>query len=291
MRRTPRERLWCGAAAACRDLTLLDHLVLIDATWESGDGAEDRAEELLESLGLLGNRLVARKEAGRRSWSPATTRISPPGRPHRRGHPRGVAHDPRSELAAPRVRPDLRHGGARLARPAPDRRRRSGRTAPRRRLRYALVQAATPGTPSIIALVGLVAAYLGPMDREADAGAVAKPEDGRPSPVPPLPQRCAVIVVPPALVVFSATTALPEPVLDALTAGVELGREHTVRVEDGGLGIASWERAAGSMAGDRSRRRRLLRVSPVDHDQRRLTVAEPDGSIVLPRADRRRAPG
>ncbi len=39
-----------GAPTAYRDLTLLDHLVLIDATWGRGDGAEERAEEHLDSL-------------------------------------------------------------------------------------------------------------------------------------------------------------------------------------------------------------------------------------------------
>lgn len=39
-----------GAPAAYRDLTLLDHLVLIDATWGRGEGAEERAEELFDSL-------------------------------------------------------------------------------------------------------------------------------------------------------------------------------------------------------------------------------------------------
>ena len=39
-----------GAPTAYRDLTLLDHLVLIDATWGRGEDAEDRAEELLDSL-------------------------------------------------------------------------------------------------------------------------------------------------------------------------------------------------------------------------------------------------
>jgi ABC-type multidrug transport system ATPase subunit len=39
-----------GAPTAYRDLTLLDHLVLIDATWGRGDGADDRAEALLASL-------------------------------------------------------------------------------------------------------------------------------------------------------------------------------------------------------------------------------------------------
>ena len=39
-----------GAPTAYRDLTLLDHLVLIDATWGRGDGAEDRAEQGLDAL-------------------------------------------------------------------------------------------------------------------------------------------------------------------------------------------------------------------------------------------------
>ena len=39
-----------GAPTAYRDLTLFDHLVLIDATWGRGEGAEDRAEALLASL-------------------------------------------------------------------------------------------------------------------------------------------------------------------------------------------------------------------------------------------------
>jgi ABC-type multidrug transport system ATPase subunit len=39
-----------GAPTAYRDLTLVDHLVLIDVTWGRGDGAEERADELLLSL-------------------------------------------------------------------------------------------------------------------------------------------------------------------------------------------------------------------------------------------------
>ena len=39
-----------GAPTAYRDLTLLDHLVLIDATWGRGDGSDERAEGLLASL-------------------------------------------------------------------------------------------------------------------------------------------------------------------------------------------------------------------------------------------------
>jgi len=40
-----------GAPATYRDLTLVDHLVLIDSTWgRVGDGAEDRADEILELL-------------------------------------------------------------------------------------------------------------------------------------------------------------------------------------------------------------------------------------------------
>ena len=39
-----------GAPTAYRDLTLFDHLVLIDATWGRGDGSDERAEGLLASL-------------------------------------------------------------------------------------------------------------------------------------------------------------------------------------------------------------------------------------------------
>ena len=40
-----------GAPATYRDLTLVDHLVLIDSTWgRVGDGAEDRADTILELL-------------------------------------------------------------------------------------------------------------------------------------------------------------------------------------------------------------------------------------------------
>jgi ABC-2 type transport system ATP-binding protein len=40
-----------GAPATYRDLTLVDHLVLIDSTWgHVGDGADDRAEKILEQL-------------------------------------------------------------------------------------------------------------------------------------------------------------------------------------------------------------------------------------------------
>jgi ABC-type multidrug transport system ATPase subunit len=39
-----------GAPTSYRDLTLLDHLVLIDATWGRGDGSDERAEGLLASL-------------------------------------------------------------------------------------------------------------------------------------------------------------------------------------------------------------------------------------------------
>lgn len=39
-----------GAPTAYRDLTLVDHLVLIDATWGRDDGATERAETMLETL-------------------------------------------------------------------------------------------------------------------------------------------------------------------------------------------------------------------------------------------------
>lgn len=39
-----------GAPTSYRDLTLVDHLVLVDATWGRDDGAEERAVELLEML-------------------------------------------------------------------------------------------------------------------------------------------------------------------------------------------------------------------------------------------------
>ncbi len=39
-----------GSPTAYRDLTLADHLVLIDATWGRGAGAEERAESMLETL-------------------------------------------------------------------------------------------------------------------------------------------------------------------------------------------------------------------------------------------------
>jgi ABC-type multidrug transport system ATPase subunit len=39
-----------GSPTAYRDLTLVDHLVLIAATWGRGDGADERAEALLERL-------------------------------------------------------------------------------------------------------------------------------------------------------------------------------------------------------------------------------------------------
>ena len=39
-----------GAPTSYRDLTLVDHLMLVDATWGLGEGAEDRAVEMLESL-------------------------------------------------------------------------------------------------------------------------------------------------------------------------------------------------------------------------------------------------
>ncbi len=43
-----------GAPATYRDLTLVDHLVLIDATWgHVGERAGDRAEEILELLGIV----------------------------------------------------------------------------------------------------------------------------------------------------------------------------------------------------------------------------------------------
>jgi ABC-2 type transport system ATP-binding protein len=42
-----------GAPATYRDLTLVDHLVLIDSTWgRTGQPADDRAEEILELLGI-----------------------------------------------------------------------------------------------------------------------------------------------------------------------------------------------------------------------------------------------
>lgn len=39
-----------GSPTAYRDLTLADHLVLIDATWGRDDDADDRAESMLETL-------------------------------------------------------------------------------------------------------------------------------------------------------------------------------------------------------------------------------------------------
>ena len=42
-----------GAPTAYRDLTLLDHLVLIDATWGRGDGSDDRAEGLRRSRSAI----------------------------------------------------------------------------------------------------------------------------------------------------------------------------------------------------------------------------------------------
>lgn len=39
-----------GAPTAYRDLTLIDHLVLIESSWGRGELAEDRAEQLLETL-------------------------------------------------------------------------------------------------------------------------------------------------------------------------------------------------------------------------------------------------
>ncbi|MEO3937684.1 ATP-binding cassette domain-containing protein [Dermatophilaceae bacterium Soc4.6] len=39
-----------GAPTSYRDLTLVDHLVLVDATWGRGDGADERALALLASL-------------------------------------------------------------------------------------------------------------------------------------------------------------------------------------------------------------------------------------------------
>jgi len=39
-----------GAPTAYRDLTLYDHLVLVDATWGRGDGADERALGMLASL-------------------------------------------------------------------------------------------------------------------------------------------------------------------------------------------------------------------------------------------------
>ena len=42
-----------GAPATYRDLTLVDHLVLIDSTWgQVGERADDRADEILELLGI-----------------------------------------------------------------------------------------------------------------------------------------------------------------------------------------------------------------------------------------------
>ena len=39
-----------GAPTSYRDLTLVDHLVLVDATWGRGDGSEERAEAMLQTL-------------------------------------------------------------------------------------------------------------------------------------------------------------------------------------------------------------------------------------------------
>jgi ABC-type multidrug transport system ATPase subunit len=39
-----------GAPTAYRDLTLVDHLVLVEATWGRGDGADERAEAMLTTL-------------------------------------------------------------------------------------------------------------------------------------------------------------------------------------------------------------------------------------------------
>jgi ABC-type cobalamin/Fe3+-siderophores transport system ATPase subunit len=48
MRRTVAALL--GAPTAYRDLTLVDHLVLVEATWGRGDGADERAEAMLTTL-------------------------------------------------------------------------------------------------------------------------------------------------------------------------------------------------------------------------------------------------
>lgn len=48
MRRTVAALL--GAPTAYRDLTLVDHLVLLDATWGRGEGADERAVTMLSTL-------------------------------------------------------------------------------------------------------------------------------------------------------------------------------------------------------------------------------------------------
>ena len=48
MRRTVAALL--GAPTAYRDLTLVDHLVLVEATWGRGDGADERADAMLAAL-------------------------------------------------------------------------------------------------------------------------------------------------------------------------------------------------------------------------------------------------
>jgi len=48
MRRTVAALL--GAPTAYRDLTLVDHLVLLEATWGRGEGADERAEAMLTTL-------------------------------------------------------------------------------------------------------------------------------------------------------------------------------------------------------------------------------------------------
>ncbi|MGZ4599034.1 MAG: ABC transporter ATP-binding protein [Oryzihumus sp.] len=48
MRRTVAALL--GAPTAYRDLTLVDHLVLLEATWGRGDGADARADAMLSAL-------------------------------------------------------------------------------------------------------------------------------------------------------------------------------------------------------------------------------------------------
>ena len=57
-----------GAPATYRDLTLVDHLVLIDSTWgRVGQRADDRADEILELLEI--DHLAERY----RKWHPAAT--------------------------------------------------------------------------------------------------------------------------------------------------------------------------------------------------------------------------
>ena len=61
-----------GAPATYRDLTLVDHLVLIDSTWgRVGQRADDRADEILELLEI--DHLAERY----RKWHPAATMRHP----------------------------------------------------------------------------------------------------------------------------------------------------------------------------------------------------------------------